>query len=546
MQPFSILQRYVIVSIPSKGCKQEMRKWLKGGIALCLTAAMLTGCSFGFGKNGSDNENQARTLKVMYYDENSFFQEYGMLYSALYPNVEIQVVNTNNIYNTLMEENDNDYQKALAAFIEKEQPDILMIEPTQLEKMGSEGKLYDIESFVTDGKYDVDGLVPGVIDAMKGYGGGNLYAIPTNFSTQALYYNKDLFDEYNVPYPTDQMTWTEVINLANLFPKDGDPLDRVFGLKMGWGKDLNEMINLLANTEGLKVFDENTLQMTIDTPAWASIVEQAQSLLKSDVLFYDDMLWGGGEDGIVYFKQDESNYGMDPFMSGRLAMRVDGNYFVNQIEDAKTYAQNPEDIIENWDLVTAPVGSQTPDSSFYTNYYNLFAINATTTNVEEAWNFIAYITGDEYARVKSKVSYGNLPLRTKYLELDTERNYAAFYKLKPMNVNVDYTKVPERYQFEYYNISYETFNKLNTGDITVAEALAELQLRGNELLATDKMTPEEQEKYWNEQNQKWTEEGSATEQMLREASGESVTVEEVPAPTEEVTTDDVATNEVAE
>ncbi|URN96607.1 MAG: extracellular solute-binding protein [Candidatus Pristimantibacillus lignocellulolyticus] len=524
-----------------------MRKSLRGGIALCLTLAMLTGCSFGFGKNGSEDENQERTLKVMYYDENSFFQDYGMLYSALYPNIEIEVVNTNNIYNTIMEENDNDYEKALAAFIEKEQPDILMIDPTQLEKMGTEGKLYDIESFVTDGKYDVDGLIPGVIETMKGYGGGNLYAIPTNFSTQALFYNKDLFDEYNVPYPTDQMTWTEVINLASMFPTDGDPLDRVFGLKMGWGKDLNEMINLLANTEGLKVFDENTLQMTIDTPAWAAIVEQAQTLLKSDILFYDEMLWGGGEDGTVYFKQDESNYGMDPLLTGRLAMRVDGNYFVNNIEDMKNYAKNPEDFTDNWDLVTAPVGSQNPDVSYFMSYYNLFAINAASTNVEEAWNFIAYITGDEYARVKSKVSYGNLPLRTKYLNLDTERNYAAFYKLKPMNQNIDYTKIPERYQYEYYSIAYETFNKLNTGDITVAEALAELQLRGNELLATDKMTPEEQEKYWNEKNQGYMEGNVTSEELiLKAAAGESVTVEEVPTPTEEAASDDVATEEVVE
>ncbi|URN96605.1 MAG: extracellular solute-binding protein [Candidatus Pristimantibacillus lignocellulolyticus] len=491
-----------------------MRKWLKGGIALCLTAAMLTGCSFGFGKDGSNDGNAARTLKVMYYDEGSFFQEYGMLYSALYPNVEIQVVETSQIQNTLLEENENDYDKALAAFIEKEQPDVLMLEPTQLEKLGVEGKLYDIESYVTDSKYNVDGLVPGVIDAMKGYGGGNLYAIPTNFSTQVLFYNKDLFDEYNVPYPTDQMTWTEVINLANMFPKDGDPLERVFGLKMGWNKELSTLVDTLANTEGLKAYDENTLQMTVDTPAWASIVEQAQSVLKSDVLFFDDMMYGGGRDGIMYFDQSIDSYGQNPFFTGRLAMSVDSNYFVSQIEDAKQYAKNPEDIVENWDMVTAPVGSQNPDSSYYTSYYNLFAINAASTNVEEAWKFISYITGDEYARVKTKVSYGNLPLRTKYMQLDKDRNYAAFYKLKPMNQSVDYNKIPERYLYEYYNVSTETFNKVTEGKITIAEALAELQLRGNELLATGKMTKEEQEKYWEEQNQMYMED-SGSVQMLR-------------------------------
>ncbi|MCR8657329.1 ABC transporter substrate-binding protein [Paenibacillus endoradicis] len=504
-----------------------MRKWLKGGIALCLTVAMLTGCSLGFGKDGSDNKNESRTLKVMYHDENSFFQEYGMLYSALYPNVEIEVVSSREIYNTLMEENDNDYNKALAAFIEKEQPDVLMVDPSQLETLGAEGKLYDIESYVTDSKYNVEGLVPGVIDAMKEYGGGNLYAIPTNFYTQALFYNKDLFDEFNVPYPTDQMTWPEVINLAGMFPADGEPLERIFGLKMSWSKELSDMVNTLSSTEGLKVFDENTLQMTIDTPAWASIVEQAQSVLKSDVLFFEDMLYGNNGDGVVYFEQNGDYYSRDPFFSGRLAMRLDGNYVVNEIENAKKYSQNPEDIIENWDLVTAPVGSQNPDASYSTSYYNLFGINAASTNVEEAWKFISYITGDEYARVKSKSSYGNLPLRTKYMELGSERNYAAFYKLKPMSQNVDYTKIPERFQYEYYNIANQTFNKVTSDEINISEALAELQLRGNELLATEKMTPEEQENYWKEQNPNYME--SSSGEIMLPFEEESVTTEDVTA-----------------
>ncbi|URN96606.1 MAG: extracellular solute-binding protein [Candidatus Pristimantibacillus lignocellulolyticus] len=509
-----------------------MRSWFRGGIILCLTLVILTGCSFGFGKNDSKNANEARTLKVVYYDESSFFQEYGMLYSALYPNVEIEVVNSNVIHNTLMEENDNDYDKALAAFIEKEQPDVLMLDPSQLEKLGTEGKLYNIESFIVDSKYDVDGLIPGVIDTMKEYGGGNIYAIPTNYYTQALYYNKDLFDEYNVPYPTDQMTWKEVIDLANMFPADGDPLERIFGLKMSWSKELSQLVSTLANTEGLKVFDENTLQMTIDTPGWASIVEQAQSVLKSDVLFYEDMLWGRGGEEVVYFDQNLDHYSRNPFFSGRLAMSVDSNHLVNEIKDAKKYSQSPEDIIGNWDIVTLPVGSQNPDVSYSTGYNNLFAINAASTNVEQAWNFISYITGDEFARVKSKSSYGGLSLRTKYIELDSERNYAAFYKLKPAIQNVDYTKIPERFQYEYYTTSNEIFGKVNNGEIAIAEALAELQLRGNELLATERMTPEEQEKYIEEQQKMY----------MESSSGEIM----VPFEVEEVTTEDATEEAVTE
>lgn len=44
-------------------------------------------------------KNEVSTLKVMYYDEGQFFQHYGMLFSAIYPNVDIQVVSTQELYN---------------------------------------------------------------------------------------------------------------------------------------------------------------------------------------------------------------------------------------------------------------------------------------------------------------------------------------------------------------------------------------------------------------------------------------------------------------
>lgn len=525
LQPFSVIMRLSSASISFEGCSLTMKKWLRGGIALCLSAVILAGCSLGFGSNSNENE-QPSTLKVMYYDENSFYQEYGMLYSAMYPNVEIEVVNSNQIYNTYMEENDQDYNKAMQAFIEKEQPDVIMIDSSQITPLIENGTLYDLDTFVADASYNAEGLIPGMLDYMKEVGSGKVYAIPTSFYTQVLFYNRDLFDQFNIPYPTDQMTWTEIINLAKQFPTDGDPKERVFGLKMGWSKDLNELVNVMANAEGLKQFDTETLQMTLDTPAWASLVEQADSVLKSDILFFDDMMYND----TTYFDSSGDYYMNEPFFGGRLAMRLEGNYYVNQIEDAQQYAQNPDDVIKNWDIVTAPVGSQSPDSTSYTSYSGLFAINAASTNVDAAWKFISYVTGDEYARVKSKVNYGNLPLRTQYLEKDTERNYGAFYKLKPMaNSFVDYNKVPQQFQYEFYNLMQQSLMKVSEGQVTVADALAELQIKGNELLATEVMTQEELEKYWEEQNQGI----SSPEIMLREAAGEAVTEEVVEEATAE-------------
>lgn len=41
-----------------------------------------------------------------------------------------------------------------------------------------------------------------------------LYVLPFGRIAEGLYYNKEIFDERQVPYPTDGMTWSEVMDLA--------------------------------------------------------------------------------------------------------------------------------------------------------------------------------------------------------------------------------------------------------------------------------------------------------------------------------------------
>jgi len=54
----------------------------------------------------------------------------------------------------------------------------------------------------------------------------SIYALPYGRVVGGLYYNKAIFDQYQVPYPTDGMTWGEVTSLAQQFKNIGlNPLD---------------------------------------------------------------------------------------------------------------------------------------------------------------------------------------------------------------------------------------------------------------------------------------------------------------------------------
>lgn len=60
---------------------------------------------------------------------------------------------------------------------------------------------------------------------------GNLYAMPYIQSVWQLYYNKDIFDAANLPYPTDDMTWDEFRALALQLTK-GEGADKQWGFTM--------------------------------------------------------------------------------------------------------------------------------------------------------------------------------------------------------------------------------------------------------------------------------------------------------------------------
>ena len=43
---------------------------------------------------------------------------------------------------------------------------------------------------------------------------GEIYAIPKDFDTIAVWYNKQIFDEAGVEYPSDDWTWEEMVETA--------------------------------------------------------------------------------------------------------------------------------------------------------------------------------------------------------------------------------------------------------------------------------------------------------------------------------------------
>jgi len=463
-----------------------MKAWSKFVIPFVIIAIILSGCSFGGTNKGLDKDKKS-TLKVMYYDEGSFFQEYGMVFSALYPNVEIEIVSNQVMYTG----ESKDYDAEMYKFVEEKKPDIVLLSPEQYKKMAQDGKLYDLDAVMEKEKYDSEGLIPGMLDYLRELGGGKLFALTPNFYSQVLFYNKDLFDKYQIEYPTDRMSWNEVLQMARRFPTDGDAKDRIYGLKMGYSEDLFEVANMLASSEGINYVNASQKQMTINTDSWKNIFQTALDAIGSDALYFENM--NNQESDMA---QSYENYLLrDPFISGRLAMAIGDSNYINQFKQASSNEQVKDKIVKNWDLVTVPVGQQNPDQTNMVAFHNLFAISADSPNKEAAWEFLRYITSDEFARVKSKsFNYNGMSVRTKYITDVEGHNYAAFYNLKPSTFNSykDFDKLPRNFWDQFRAAAQQELQKVQEDKQALNEALEILQVQGQEmLLKEDPAAPEE-------------------------------------------------------
>lgn len=59
--------------------------------------------------------------------------------------------------------------------------------------------------------FDLTRLEPSTVDIQKQFANGGVYGIPFTANTLTLFYNKDLFSKFGVPFPTNNSTWDDIL-----------------------------------------------------------------------------------------------------------------------------------------------------------------------------------------------------------------------------------------------------------------------------------------------------------------------------------------------
>ena len=222
--------------------------------------------------------------------------------------------------------------------------------------------------------------------------GGKLYAVPTDTDNRALYYNLDLFEKHAEQLmaagcidPDDPAkvgpprTWEQLRAASSILTeRDEDgKLVRV-GFIPNYG---NSWLYIYGWLNGGKFMSDDGRTCTLNAP---EIVEALAYMTE----LYDIM---GGAEEVSAFQSSQVGADLDPFLAGKIAMRIDGDGYIHNIANLKrdlrfgvTLAPAPEGKKRlgwcgGWSLVI-PDGSEHPD---------------------EAWEFIKYLVSKRAVKIKS-------------------------------------------------------------------------------------------------------------------------------------------------
>ncbi len=442
----------------------------KGAAALAILMLLLAACSATTAEEEAAPETRS-TIKVLYYDENSFFMNIGNLFLMQHPDIDIEVVSNQSIY-----QSGKDPIEGLKQLIDKEKPDVLFLGEYNFDAMLEAGLLYELDALLAKEEKFLEGVLPAAIDKMRSMGSGKLYGLAPTFNSQAVFFNRGLFEKHGVPLPTDGMTWDDMLALAEMFPKDGPEEERMYGLE-AYGNAGSYAMFQLGREQGLLFADPASRKVTLNTDSWKEVLETVLRIARSEAVYTPkpmDMTMG---------QTYEDYLRRDLFLTGRLAMRINSSYYVNELSRVGDRLPEAEGL--DWDVVTAPVRPEAPGVTASFQLNDMFSIYSGSPNVEAAWAFVKFINSEDFARVTSRAPVmGGLSVRTEFIRNEEGKNLQAFYALTPSEAATasELRELPMSFSEQFFPMIDKHWISLVEEKMTAEEALALMETEGQALL----------------------------------------------------------------
>ncbi|CAG7635794.1 hypothetical protein PAESOLCIP111_03705 [Paenibacillus solanacearum] len=231
------------------------------------------------------------------------------------------------------------------------------------------GLQYDMTPLIKAKNIDLGKFEPSTIEFQRRVGNGAIYSLPVWTATAALYYNKDIFDKFGVPYPKDNMKWDELYDLAKKLTRSEGGVQYV-GYVTAAGSQAN------TNQLGLKYVDPKTGKAQIDSEDWRKFMQSIVQFFQ-----FSGMQWTAQNSTVAamraMFEKDRTAAMYTNFSGGT----------------------PPDDM--NWDAVSVPYYEQAPGVGPQ-SYPAYLSVTNLSQNKPLAFDIVAYLVSEEYQLENTK------------------------------------------------------------------------------------------------------------------------------------------------
>ena len=397
------------------------------------------------GDGGEVKVSQDPVELVFYYpfpqdwDEEKFMSTFGDPIHQKYPNITVKYIGGGGV------------DKLIAG---GQKVDILFTSigatPGQLMDNGLQ---YDISPLIKKYNANLDRFAPTLIDMQKTLADGAIYGLPVYVPPSVIYYNKDIFDKFGVPYPKDGMTWDDLYEMSKkLTRKDGDTQYLGFGSSYGHLATMNQLSLPLVDTASRKA-------MLNSDDGWKLWVENLVRFYK--IPGYD----------LKSNQMSEPNERNRFFKDRIIAMFL-----------AITALQDKKDMTDlNWDFASFPVMKERPGVGPQA-YPIYFYVTTMSDHKDQAFQAVSYLTSDEFQLSQSKAGHFLTVLKDPKIRQSFGQD-DPFYKNKNVKALLPDQYAPPGSVNKYNSVASGEMNsaiiRINLGEKDINTALREAEENAN-------------------------------------------------------------------
>ena len=243
-------------------------------------------------------------------------------------------------------------------------PDVFLMDGPLYPDYQTRDQLLNLSPYIAKDNFDTGQLVDLAVKDFTAPD-GNLYGLPRDLNTIALFYNKTMFDAAGVPYPDETWDWAKLVDAATKLTKTAD------GKTSQWGfytetSDMENYWSSLVWQAGGDILSADKKQVVVNSDQAAAGVQFLQDLIYKDKVMAQPVAGGSG----------------DMFENGQAAMEANGSWLVPTHEAAGI------------DFGVAPLPKGPAGQATSVNPSGVVAYKGSKAP-DAAWEFIKCYTGPE-------------------------------------------------------------------------------------------------------------------------------------------------------